>query len=74
MERPICEVCGTDLIGKSSYDLWIARTDYDQDGEPRKTGEQVDIKNDYVVVGQYCCGLKTLQLWRETMSKLISGG
>ncbi len=69
-----CEVCGKDFKGKSTLDLWMLRTVYEENGEVRKTCEQVETPHDYVVVGELCCGAYVRRKWEELMNELISQG
>lgn len=66
-----CDKCGK-VCTSQSYDVWVAVTTYDADGEVVKTMEEVspDILTDYIVFCREC--LPTLQLsWQSFLR--ISG-
>lgn len=66
MEQPRCECCGKHLSGRSSLDVWVLRTIFDWNGEVRKSNEQPEgWVNDYLVIGEECCGGKLRKLWEE---------
>lgn len=70
--EPRCEVCGTELRGSTSYDMWVFQTSYDEDGEPTKTMIDVggEVTRDYVSVGAVCCGEKVRKEWNNLIRKL----
>ena len=65
-----CMVCGRDLKDTNSIDLWALVSIYDEDGEPVKTGEQIDWPDDYLVIGEDCCGHIARSLWTELVQRV----
>lgn len=72
--RPTCEVCGQPVQGES-IDLWALVTWYTENGDVAKTGIELQsdyIKrgDDYIVIGDRCCGVTMAGLWNDFISKL----
>ncbi len=56
-----CDVCKKPVEDQST-DIWALVTLYEPDGEVRKTGEQGDLANDYLVI----CNRTYCQVWIKT--------
>ena len=69
-EKVNCELCGANLKGKASYDLWALKTIYEQDGTCAKTSLESGFDDDYLVVGVDCCGGQAILAW-ETMIETL---
>lgn len=70
----MCDMCHRPIKGNHTYDVWLSRTVYTDDGEPNKTGEDVRLSGgtpDYIVVGALCCGQKLLNAWTEFAKQVI---
>ncbi len=68
-----CSICKKHVEG-SSTDIWNLVTLYQNDGEVHKTGEQSDVKTDYLVI----CDRKGCQqivrtLWDRLVEQVIGG-
>ena len=74
VEKVVCEVCGQEVKCAHTYDLWMLGTTYDSDGDPIKTGLEVDTPNDYFIVGSECCGKYVKERWEAKMYELMSQG
>lgn len=68
-DRPTCDICGL-LIQNNSIDLWAFYSVFDEDGTCQKTGEQIDMDNDYLIIGEDCCGHLARALWADLARKV----
>ena len=72
-QRPICEMCGEDIITHVTFDIWGLATVYDpKTWEPAKTGEDASsvFGNDYIVVGE-CCAERLKKEWSRFLKRIL---
>ena len=74
-----CDLCKKDLINRSSYDLYLSITTYDEEGEPVKTGSEPGIDHgfarDYMVIcDRRGCRSVVKTLWNRLVNTVTLGG
>lgn len=67
-----CDLCSKVIKDGNSIDIYMLRTRFDEDGDVRKTMEDVsDLTDwDYVTIGEDCCKAEAVKAWRRMLTYL----
>ena len=73
MTATICERCKRPLKSEESIDLWLLVSRHDENGECDKSSMDIGdeaVKQDYVVIGNNCCGRIVIREWNKMINQL----
>ena len=67
-----CDLCAKVIKDGHTVDISLFRTRFDEDGEVRKTMDDVsDLTDwDYVTIGEDCCKAEAIEAWRNMLISL----